>query len=907
SSEFAIIKECIKELRNTRYGALESIANIVLQADIIAAVFPLVHEFQRQCNQQKRETGILTFNDISHLAVDALAQHPDIRQVYKDEIRAIMIDEFQDNNGLQRDLIFLLAEEPDRKALGVPSPAELCPDKLFFVGDEKQSIYRFRGADVSVFRSLAETLPAHSGGATLSLIHNYRSKPILIAAFNRIFGGIPLAGPGVFPLVEENTADFEARYAPVHSSRSIDPQDLAKPPVHFCFLDKGHVPQDDPQWRSSDDIEAAFIAGKIREMVNGKYLVQDRDNRGFIQRACTYSDFAVLQRSYSHQQALEKQFKRAGIPYNADRPVGLFNDAPINDLYNFLRLLVYPDDRVAYSALIRSPFMRLSDLSLSVCMLQETSENAIPFDEALEDRIPEAERELYRMGRTRYQALAKAACTLPVTSLLTKLWYDEGYRYETLWSSDSQVYTELFDLFFELARDIDRRGKTLADFLDYLAALISQEERPDDLTIPAEREQGVRLMSIHKSKGLEFPVVFVYSCGSIVKSDTNTKSVYFSETWGITLNLPQAEELPTNSGNYFFKLQQEEEKQKQVAELRRLLYVAMTRAESALFISATLPPPTKNEQERLEHKEYTEASIRERLVQLREKREEHSVSSFLDLLLPVLAPQNDEQPPFSIQKIPVSQQELVPRELQAHKQSQPLPMRQAVEAAAPFYASAKLISTPHGVPDSIPASSLQSRLYHGTLFDDETDAVETDQIDRILEHAGLKPADFGTLVHGFLDARFNGKKPRIPPKLLARLHETHVSLVREAAHTMAERFLNSELGKLGMTASYRETEFPLLSFVQSKGRRITLSGQIDLLFEAAPHEPAIYVVDFKTDHIEEPLRHAGQLAVYERAVSDIFGKPVRSWIFYLRSGNAVELTPYLKSVDIEKMVDALKV
>jgi ATP-dependent helicase/nuclease subunit A len=234
-------------------------------------------------------------------------------------------------------------------------------------------------------------------------------------------------------------------------------------------------------------------------------------------------------------------------------------------------------------------------------------------------------------------------------------------------------------------------------------------------------------------------------------------------------------------------------------------------------------------------------------------------------------------------------------------------MRQAVEAAAPFYASAKLISTPHGVPDRIPASSLQSRLYHGTLFDDAANAVETGQLDRILEHAGLQPADFGTLVHGFLDAQFNGKKPCIPAKLLARLDETHVSLVREAAHTMAERFLNSELGTLGMTASYRETEFPLLSAVQSKGRKIILSGQIDLLFETAPHEPALYVVDFKTDHLEEPLRHAGQLAVYERAVSDIFGKPVRSWIFYLRSGNAVELTPYLKSVDIEKMVDALKV
>ncbi|MDR3343078.1 MAG: UvrD-helicase domain-containing protein [Treponema sp.] len=920
SGEFTIIKECLRELKDTRYGELESIANMVLQADSIAAIFPLVDAFQRQCNQQKRERGLLTFNDISHLAVDALARYPDIRQVYKDAIRAIMIDEFQDNNGLQRDLIFLLAEQSDRNAPGLPRSAELCSGKVFFVGDEKQSIYRFRGADVSVFRGLAETLPSGSGGDNLDLIRNYRSKPILIAAFNQLFGGIPLGAmsddasrdsasgippryPGVFPPASNSAADFEARYSPVYSPRAIDPQDLEDPPVYFCFLDEDRLPQDDPQGLSTYELEAAFIASKIRELIDTGYSVP---HRGGGSRPCTHGDFAVLQRSYSHQHSLEKQFKDFGIPYNADRPTGLFSDAPINDIYNFLRLLVYPDDRIAYAALIRSPFMRLSDLTLSVCMLNDGGE---PFDAAQEDQIPPGERERYRQGRVRYEALAKDARVLPITRLLTKFWYDEGYRYETVWSPGSQIYAELFDLFFELARDIDRRGKTLADFLDYLEDLINQEERPDDLAIPAEREPGVRIMSIHKSKGLEFPVVFVYCCGAGGKPETNTSAVYFSETWGVTLNLPQAAELPSSSGNYFFNLQREEEERKRIAELRRLLYVAMTRAESALFVSATLPPQTQLEKktENLETEEYTEALIWKRLVQLREKKKEH-ISSFLDLLLPVLVPWEGEQGPFSIRVIPAwSRQELHGIRTRAQGadgyETQRLSMKQAAAAAAPFYAGAAIITTPQGIPDRIPASSL----HYGTWSRDEAGAVEADRIDLMLESAGLESADFGTIVHSFLDARFNGRKPCIPSRILARLREKDVSMIGEAAQTMAERFFNSELGRRSMAASYRETEFPILTRVQSlqfDRRNITITGQIDLLFESTgtSQASAIHVVDFKTDHEEEPRRHFGQLAVYERAIADIFGKPVHSWLFYLRSGNVVELTPYLKAVDIEKLV-----
>ncbi|MDR2020916.1 MAG: PD-(D/E)XK nuclease family protein, partial [Treponema sp.] len=655
-------------------------------------------------------------------------------------------------------------------------------------------------------------------------------------------------------------------------------------PVHFCFLDKGRLEKDGP---SSYDIEAAYIAGRIRSMVEGGVLVQVREKGETVSRPCAYGDFAVLQRSATHQHNLEKQFKNFGVPYNADRPAGLFSDAPVNDLYNLLRLLVYPGDRLAYAALIRSPFMRLSDLTLSVCMLHE---DLPPFDESLEPLIPEEERECFRRGRERYNALAADSRSMPAAALLTRLWYNEGYRYETIWSADSQIYGGLFDLFFELARTIDARGKTLADFIDYIEDLINREEQPD-LSITDEREPGVRIMTIHKSKGLEFPVVFVYCCAGRI-SRVNTKGVYFSGRWGITLNLPQAEELSESRGNYFFNLQRDEENRKELAELRRLLYVAMTRAESALYLTMTLPAQTgKEKEDRVpEQLQYTGEFISGRLRQL-DSREDKKVSSFLDLLIPVLA--ECESPPYSIDPIEFVTWADIDKQSRRHSG---LSMAEAARTAGPFYEGAGIIAAP-AAAGAVNASNL----YYPDPAAGFAGQEPAGDLDRFLADAGLEAAGFGTVVHRFIEARFEERPPRIPPGIIARLDEKYISQVHARALAMTDTFFKSELGRLSLDASYREPEYPILTMVKAAGRDIPVTGQIDLIFETAG---TVHVVDFKTGREGKPAEHYGQLAVYKRAAADIFGKPVRCWLFYLRSGRPEELSGSLDIVNIEQMVEA---
>ncbi|MDR1626317.1 MAG: UvrD-helicase domain-containing protein [Spirochaetia bacterium] len=915
--EYAAVKELLKELRQPLYEELEAIANTMLQREITAAVFPLAKKFFEEFDVKKRQAGILSFNDVARLAVDALSRYPDIRQAYKDSIKAIMIDEFQDNNSLQRDLVFLLAEKPLRDQPGIPGPDELEEGKMFFVGDEKQSIYRFRGADVSVFRSLAKTIGGEAGAA-LNLKNNYRSLPVLVEAFNRIFGGLgpeeeKVSGalPSVFLPSGGGLPDFEAAYTRMASFRE---EAGGTPCVHFCFLDRDRIPEDDKFALSPHELEAVFIARRIREMVDSGHKIARRDGNGVAYAACTYADFAVLQRSYANQHSLEKYCKDFGVPFTADRPAGLFTDAPVNDLYMLLRLLAYPQDRLACAAVMRSPFARLDDRTLALCMTHNADddsragESAQPFAEETADLLPPEAQQAYLRAGERYRQLAQAAETLSVSELLTRLWYQEGYRYETLWSAPAQGYTELFDVLFQLAQNADRQGQSLSGFIDCLEGLASKEEKPDDPDVPIEGERGVRLMSIHRSKGLEFPVVFIYGGNHHGRNDTNTDPIYFHEKWGISLNLPLAEELPEKGGNYFHLCQKEEEKQKTTAELRRLLYVAMTRAESCLYFTSALPGQTKEEKKKedLSGGEYTEGLVKKRLAQLLEKKQKKGGdgdSSFLDLLLPVLAPA-DGNAPFTIEAIPVLSRKDLRRLASGEGKNEGLSMREAAAAAEENYERAAAIVPAPALPSDIPASSLH---YEGTECDrEEPDArvAGADKnLDAILVRAGLEAADFGTIVHGFLEADINGTRAFIPPKILARLdgrlEEEDIQAVRDAAEKMTQGFLESDLGRLSAAASCREAEFSILTQVSLEGKTIPVTGKIDLLFRA---EGAMHVVDFKTDSAQDPDRHLGQLAVYSRAVSDIFGVPVRAWLFYLRTRQAVELSADVGKINIEDMV-----
>ena len=399
-------------------------------------------------------------------------------------------------------------------------------------------------------------------------------------------------------------------------------------------------------------------------------------------------------------------------------------------------------------------------------------------------------------------------------------------------------------------------------------------------------------------------MVFIYDCTNSGRAKNFSQLVSYHTQYGLILKIPHAEELPAG-GNYFSDVFLKEEKAKDGAELRRLLYVAMTRAESRLFLTFTLPEQSKEERKKWEAseaavsggQEFNGETIRRRLIQL-DENSEGKQETFLKLLQGILP-----DCPSSLRGLEVIPVLSAPRinNLAAERRGSPLA---AALAAAPFYAGAEIIPEGKTAMPAVQASKLRYAQTQGAGVPGTDAPGKTSHyshLDKLFEQTGVSPADFGSLVHAVMEGRLRGQT-RIPSKINSRIDEKKIQSLVADAESMADNFLSSELGRRFAAAGRREPEFPVVTSVLVEGKPVAIIGQLDLLFVA---ENEVVVVDFKTDRIENPSDHYGQLAAYYRAAGDIFRKPASVWLFYLRSGNAVNVTEEIKGLSLEAMISPL--
>ncbi|MDR2134074.1 MAG: UvrD-helicase domain-containing protein, partial [Treponema sp.] len=604
------VKESIRFIREEVFGEFSSLAVFVMQAGLVLSLMSLLENLQQRYLDRKRAEGVLTFGDIARLSRAILRDQKDIRKSEKAAFKAIMIDEFQDNNELQKELLFLLAEKEGEERDGIPPPENLLPGKLFFVGDEKQSIYRFRGADVSVFRRLKEEL----GGADISLRNNYRSSPELIGAFNALFGGSDFDPKGEKPTGEYPSifaapalspsggapgggapiAPFEAAYTPLRAVKEHEGS------LTVCILDKkdGGESGDESETGGGDSGTETGENGEEDERLgfveNEARFVAERITRLLEEKQGGYEpdDIAVLFRTHTHQHVFEKHLRQLDIPYASETLSGFFQGGPVNDIMSLLRLVVYPLDTKAYAETLRSPFAGLSLPGLALCLASHNgTKPAFPFDGEALSSLNEGDRIRYSRGREIYRRICGKASRETASALVSELWYGLGYRYETEWNPQTSVYRELYDYLFHLAAQADEKNESLASFVNFIQNLRESGERLDDIEIPLERPGAVHLLTIHKSKGLEFPVVFLCCCGRYSKRGGGAADIYDSGEWGLSFNPP----LPSRclgmkevKSSFFWEKSRNGENRKKTAELRRLLYVGMTRAETRLYLTGSL-------------------------------------------------------------------------------------------------------------------------------------------------------------------------------------------------------------------------------------------------------------------------------------------------------------------------------
>jgi ATP-dependent helicase/nuclease subunit A len=832
-------------------------------------LYLLLDEFRARWDEARRREKVLTFRDVARLALDILESDAGTLAHYRSVFRYVMIDEFQDDDELQKRVLFLLAGDE--------------PARLFFVGDEKQSIYLFRGADVSVFRRLGGELAARArapeaahgsgpaagpaaGPAVLSLSKNYRSERGLIAMVNSVFERImPSAREG---LEGEEAADFEARFEAL-SSR--EPTPGVEPMLAYLELPR---PEEAAGLREGGEAEAYAIARLVREAVEGnRLLVADRESGEA--RGARYEDFAILLRSTGNQVHFEKFFRLLDIPYAAENSCGLMSEAVACDLYYALELALFPEDRNALAAFLRSPFAGLSDEAV-VRLLCSPSDPLAPGAGAL---LPEEDRPGWERGVETLQALSAIADRAPIASSLCYLWFEAGYRSALLRDPVASAFEEHFELIHSLAVSADARGEGLAAFVASLERLVGKPDKLE-IALPRDETRGVRIMTIHKSKGLEFPVVILPQANNVGREGPGGASWYWDERLGPCFRPPAA--IGSRSRNAFYEAARERRIAMERAELKRLLYVALTRAESHVIVSATRP-----------------------------RGEDKTARSFRTLLaLPLglfddpspLAPEGGTGAAGEIETplgrltalssgafvgtlAPLGEEEYLGL-LGRARRRWPKGPDPSVGPAAPGPADPArppLIERRATRP-SESVSALAERAAEELAG---TGAAEQLPIERELAAPeGLESELWGSLVHAALESRLgsSGRRPEIPAPLLERLEsalggEAAARSAAERAVRLAEVFLDSELGRRALAAEDRQVELKVAIGYRS-GARIA-KGSIDLAFVEAGK---VVVVDYKTDASIMAGSHDFQVSAYARAASEIFGLPAEAWVFYLNGG-----------------------
>jgi len=941
------VKELIKELR-VIFKEFSSIMIFCIQAGLTCSVLKLLSDLQHRYLERKRVEGVLTYTDVARLAKTILIEQKDIRQSEKESFNAIMIDEFQDNNELQKDLLFLIAEKRNIANNGVPQAKDLSPGKLFFVGDEKQSVYLFRGADVSVFRKLKSEL----GSSDLPLKTNYRSAPVLIGAFNSIFGGYEFDPEGKAPDLEpapsslesqgkmspavfapsDNLPPFEASFTPLHANKKNGGK------ITLCILDKqasaeidssGAKEQGESDRLSPVENEARYVAWRIGELLKEKNVAGESRYRP--------GDIAILFRTRSPQYLFEKHLLLLNIPYACEDLNGFFYGGPVDDLMSVLRLAAYPKDSAAYAQMLRSPFAGLSLQGLAICA------GSAPFSDEPLSRLSEDDRIKYINGKRIYQRILDMAHKESISSLVSELWYGEGYRYETEWNPITAAYRELYDYLFHLAALADEKNQGLAEFTDYIQSLYNADERLSDIEIPLERPSAVRLITIHKSKGLEFPVVFICCCDKKGQNDYSG-DLYHTDDSGLTFTPPLPQEYNHNMfvrRSYFWERSMTVRKEKRIAELRRLLYVGMTRAEDELFLSGCLGISKTLDLENRDDNSAAEnfSQILRQYIEVKSEKaaENNSIkgdsilegNTFFGLCLPAFgarlpSAENAGDSYFLVEKIPVyGEQQIHDAEKSGSRFSNDQNGLNAFfELVEPFYENAVGIETPvvpkiHYAPTALHSAPVYNggAVYNGdTHWTDRKSAYSGEDaadifgsVDTLIEHYAKQQGkendkfnygSFGTIAHICIEALLSNQEIKIPTHLTDLISSRDADAILSAGKSLAQRFARSPLGSIARESKKLKSEFPFRSLFHACEKELFINGTIDLLFEDAE---TVYVVDFKTDSQEFPGGHIAQMACYYKAASDLFAVPsdkkCSTWLYYLRTGHAVDVTMKAKDFD----------
>jgi ATP-dependent helicase/nuclease subunit A len=491
----------------------------------------LLSDFAREYSQAKVRESALDFEDLQLLARDLLQRSAEIREQERWRFRSIMVDEFQDTNRLQCELIDLLADE-----------------ELFFVGDEFQSIYSFRHADVEVFRERRA-----QARKVLPLTRNYRARPEVLSVINHLF-----------------SADFGEEFQPLEAGGRF-PEPGFGPPVELLVTDKASYATSGVPWRRA---EARHIAARVRGLVDSG--------------EATPGEIVLLFAAGTDAETYEEELRKEGLPTYRATGRGYFGQQQVVDLLAYLRLLNNRYDDEALVAVLASPFVGVSNDAL---VLLRRSTGRRPLFCGLERDLPEGlgerDQRLFHAFRQRYDRLVGLMPRLSLERLCEEIVCRHDYDLAVLARWDGRRrYANLRKL-ARLARSYEElRGPDVEGFVRFVREQAALSAPEHDAVAIEEGAGAVRLLTIHAAKGLEFKVVVVADAGRDRAVPSTDEILCLPDgRLGFRVADPATGKRRPALG---YDDVREAEREAKEAERRRLYYVAMTRAVDRLIVSGAI-------------------------------------------------------------------------------------------------------------------------------------------------------------------------------------------------------------------------------------------------------------------------------------------------------------------------------
>ena len=533
---FAYIRDEIKKLQASLLESFSIDTNNSLSSYKIFLI-NLAKECEEKLQEWKKERGVYTFSDIASFARQ-IVSHPKAHDILQKQYRYVMIDEYQDTSDLQENLI-----------------KELGSENVFMVGDLKQSIYRFRNANPSLFKEKLETYQNHEKGTIISLNHNFRSKEEVLNDINRLFSS----------LMHETLGGVEYQYGHQLQYGNLTLKGEKDPKNGFSVLryslDEYQDQEDQKTKIESSEVEARIIAEDIIKKVQTKYLISTKDkNEKHCYREAKYGDFAILLDRRNDFSTYRRVFEEYGIPLAiSDRP-DISASETLLAFVAILRYLVKGDEALlhTYLSLARSFLYRYDDTRI--------------YQEVTDGSYKQADFILL---------LREKRGTIQLLSISEVVeWILENFPWQEAFTHLGHVKDNMTILlnFLESAKAADRYYWKLEDYYERYANNVFSDSKIEG-TATQPSGDLVRLMTIHASKGLEFPLVYLASLSKKRNKSNENKRMFYNKKTGLVIPSPDC----YDRRPFEEYLNKEEEEREAISERMRLFYVAVTRASQHLF------------------------------------------------------------------------------------------------------------------------------------------------------------------------------------------------------------------------------------------------------------------------------------------------------------------------------------